>query len=213
MAEFLEERLPDGVRIGAQVRDAYDVQITRTVNGSEYRRLNHPYPMRSFVINFTSLRDGVFRSVMDLYDRAHGRYAGFRVKWLDDYTTRSDGRSVPTALDQTLTRISSGVYQLRKAYGSSGTPGASGLPERIIYKPVSGTVVVAKNGVTVGSGVSVDTATGRVTITPAPLITDTITGGCEFDLPCRFDSDIDTNLPTHTVREIGSISVVELLTP
>ena len=290
MPEFLEERLPEEVRTGAQTRSAYQVQITRTAGGSEYRRLVHNLPMRSFVIHFTSLRDDIIKRVLDLYDRAHGRYAGFRVRWPDDFSTRTDGRSAPTAIDQTLSRISAGVYQLQKAYGQGGTPSGAGLPVRTIHKPVSGTALVAVGGVTWSSGWTLDSTTGRITfaanktkaitgITKAaqavinfgathsflvgetvhisgvagmtqingqraaivgtatnnitvdinstsygtwtsggtantqPQASETVTGGCEFDLPCRFDSDLDMTLLTRTVREIASIDVVEILAP
>jgi len=290
MSEFLEERLPSEVRIGAQTRSAYQVQITRTASGMEYRRLVHNLPMKSFVINFTSLRDDVIKRVLDLYDRAHGRYAGFRVRWLDDFTTRADGRSAPTAIDQTFSRISSGVYQLQKEYGQGGTPSGAGLPVRTIYKPVSGTALVAVGGVTWPSGWLLDSATGRITfdsnrskaitaiskatqavidfgsahpfainetvyisgvagmvqingqrvsvtaattntitvainstgystyisdgvVNTQPQQAEIVTGGCEFDLPCRFNSDLDITLLTQTVRDIGSLEVVEILAP
>lgn len=289
MPEFLEERMPEEVRIGAQARSSYQVQITRTAGGSEYRRLVHNLPMRSFVIQFTSLRDDIIKRVLDLYDRAHGRYAGFRVRWPDDFTTRTDGRSAPTAIDQTLSRISAGVYQMQKAYGQGGTPSGAGLPVRTIYKPVSGTALVSVSGVTFASGWTLDSTTGRITFSPnktkaitsiskassavvgvvahsfsigdsvhfsgvvgmteingqrgtitasttdtitvsinstgystytsggtantQPQASETVTGGCEFDLPCRFNSDIDITLLTKTVREISSIEVVEILAP
>jgi len=289
MPEFLEERMPEEVRIGAQARSSYQVQITRTAGGSEYRRLVHNLPMRSFTIQFTSLRDDIIKRVLDLYDRAHGRYAGFRVRWPDDCTTRTDGRSAPTAIDQTLVRISAGVYQMQKAYGQGGTPSGAGLPVRTIYKPVSGTALVAVGGVSWASGWTLDSTTGRITFSPnktkaitsiskassavvgvvahsfsigdsvhfsgvvgmteingqrgtitasttdtitvsinstgystytsggtantQPQASETVTGGCEFDLPCRFNSDIDVTLLTKTVREISSIEVVEILAP
>lgn len=289
MPEFLEERMPEEVRTGAQTRSSYQVQITRTAGGSEYRRLVHNLPMRSCVINFTSLRDDIIKRVLDLYDRAHGRYAGFRVRWPDDFSTRTDGRSAPTSIDQTLSRISAGVYQLQKAYGQGGIPSGAGLPARTIYKPVSGTALVAVGGVTWPSGWTLDSTTGRITFSPnktkaitsiskaasavvgvvahsfsigdsvhfsgvvgmtqingqrgaitastsdtitvsidstgygtytsggtantQPQASETVTGGCEFDLPCRFNSDIDITLLTKTVREIASIEVVEILAP
>jgi uncharacterized protein (TIGR02217 family) len=189
------------------------VTITRTAGGAEYRKLVHQYPMRRWTINFTLLRDDLAARVLALYHRAYGSFAGFRVRDVDDYNTSASGRGAITTLDQTLTRISSGVYQLRKEYGSGATPLGIGRPARIIYKPVSGTLIAAKNGVTIASGISVDTATGLITITPAPLIGDTITAGFEFDLPARFDSALNVASLSRDVRDCGSIDVVELLQP
>lgn len=213
MAEFLEERMPLDIRMGVVHSNDYSVVITRTAGGAEHRQLVHPYPVRRWTINFTLLRDDLAARVLALYHRAYGRYAGFRVRDVDDYNSSSSGRGAITDLDQVATRLSSGIYQLRKEYGAGGSPLGIGRPARIVYKPVSGTVIAAKNGVTISSGLSVDTTTGRLTITPAPLIGDTITAGFEFDVPARFDSAISVSSLSRDVRDCGSIEVVELLAP
>ena len=213
MAEFLEERMPLDIRLGVVHSNDYSVVITRTSGGAEHRQLVHPYPVRRWTINFTLLRDDLAARVLALYHRAYGRYAGFRVRDVDDYNSSSSGRGAITDLDQVATRLSSGIYQLRKEYGAGGSPLGIGRPARIVYKPVSGTVIAAKNGVTISSGLSVDTTTGRLTITPAPLIGDTITAGFEFDVPSRFDSTISVSSLSRDVRDCGSIDIIELLAP
>ena len=213
MAAFLEERLPLDIRMGSSHSDDYAVTITQTAGGAEYRKLVHQYPMRKWTINFTLLRDDLAARVLALYHRAYGRYAGFRVRDVDDYNSSASGRGAITTLDQTLTRISAGIYQLRKEYGAGGTPLGIGRPARIVYKPVSGTVIAAKNGVTISSGLSVNTATGQITISPAPLVGDTITAGFEFDIPARFDSALDVASLSRDIRDCGSIDIVELLAP
>lgn len=214
MAEFLEERLCVDVRMGMSYADDYAVTITQTAGGAEYRKLVHPLPIRSWTINFTLLRDDLAARVLALYHRAYGRYAGFRVRCADDYSTAADGRSAPTRLDQALTYVSSGVYQLRKEYGVDASGLGIGRPARVIYKPVSGTTLVAKNGTLLTSGVTINTTTGRVTISPAPTHpADVITAGCEFDVPARFDSAIQVTALSDRVRDCGSIDVVELLAP
>lgn len=213
MAEFLEERLPLDIRMGASHSDDYAVTITQTAGGAEYRKLVHQYPMRRWTINFTLLRDDLAARVLALYHRAYGRYAGFRVRDVDDYNSSATGRGPITMLDQTLTRLAAGIYQLRKEYGAGGTPLGIGRPARIVYKPVSGTVIAAKNGVSISSGLSVDITTGVVTVSPAPLVGDTITAGFEFDIPARFDSSLDVSSLSRDVRDCGSIDIVELLAP
>ena len=213
MPEFLEERLPVDVRLGMSYSDAYAVQITRTAGGAEYRRLVQPFPVRSFHINFTSDQADLWARVLALYHRAYGRFAGFRVKCLDDFST-NNLTGTPTPTDRVLANTASGIYQLRTYYGTNGSALPSiGYPVRNLYKPVAGSVVVAKNGVTINSGLAIDTTTGRVTITPAPLITDTITAGCYFDIPCRFDSEIELTALSPSVRDCGSIDLIELLNP
>lgn len=291
MAEFLEERLPVDVRMGATYADVYNVRITETDDDSEYRRLSHRYPKRVFNVSYMKLTGDLWTSLLALYHRAFGMYAGFRVKCLDDYTT-NNRTSAPTATDQDLAVVTAGTtYQLQVAYGAGGTPLSIGRPVRTIFKPVSGTVKVAIGAleqatpamwsvssttgvvtfaanktraitaitkaanavVTVGShtfaiGESVHfsgvvgmtqinglrgtiTGTGGTTITVAidstafstytsggttntnPQTGETVKGGCEFDIPCRFNSRIDQIARTHELFETSEIEVVELLNP
>ena len=103
---------------------------------------------------------------------------------------------------------------MRKEYGSGATPLGIGRPARIIYKPVAGTVLIAVNGTPKSTGISVNAATGQVTISsPTPLIGDTVTGGCQFDIPARFNSSIEVTALSDRVRDCGSIDIVELLSP
>lgn len=213
MAEFLEERIAAEIAYGSSYADEYSVQITRTAGGSEYRSLVHPYPVRRFrLIVRTDLANAGIR-ILNLYHRCRGQYGGFRVKALDDFTTAADGRSPPGMLDQTITRISAGLYQLRKQYGTDKAGLTIGWPERRILKPVAGTLVVAVNGVLKSSGVTMDATTGRVTISAAPLITDVVTAGCEFDIPVRFDTTITVDQAAPRLRGIEDVELVELLNP
>ena len=288
MAAFLEDVLPVNVRMGASYTDGYEVEITTTASGAEYRKLTHPFPVRSFHVNFTMLRDDLASQVLALYHRAYGTYAGFRVKCVDDFSTYQD-RGVPTAFDYTLTLVSTGVYQLVKGYGTGGTPLGIGLPYRNLYKPVAGTTVVGVNSVAPTLGWSVATTTGLVTFdanktraitaiskavqavvtcaghtfvagesvhftgvvgmteingrrgkvlsTLAGSITVDInssgfsnytsggtantrpqagevgSGGCYFDLPCRFNSKIEVSHMSDALRDCGGIDIIELVKP
>jgi uncharacterized protein (TIGR02217 family) len=291
MPDFLEERLPVGVRMGASYADEYMVDITQTASGSEYRRLVHQYPRRVFNVAYTQITVDLWSQVLALYHRAFGMFAGFRVKALDDYSTNAR-TGTPTALDQTLAVVTSGsLYQLQVAYGAGGTPLGIGRPVRTIFKPVAGTVKVAIGALeqTIATMWAVDTTTGRITfnanktgtvtaITQAasavvtvgahtflvgesvhfigvvgmtqinalrgtitavggttitvninstgfsaytsggtvntrPQSGETVLGGCEFDIPCRFNSRIDITHIAYAVRQSGDIELIELLNP
>ena len=215
MSSFLEERLPLDVRLGASWADDYEVLITTTAGGVEYRQLVHPFPVRSFHVNFTGDQADLWARVLALYHRAYGKFAGFRVKCRDDFS--SNGMTgIPTPLDQVIPRLSAGLYQLRKSYGTNGTALAGlGHPYRTIYKPVAGTLLIGRGGgpIDVGFSVSVDPTTGIVTISPPPSAEDTITAGFWFDLPCRFNSLIEVTALDPTFRDCGSIDLIELLNP
>lgn len=213
MPSFLEERLPVDVRLGMSYADDYTVMITTTAGGAEYRKLVQPFPARSFHVNFTTDQADLWARVISLYHRAYGKFAGFRVKCMDDFST-NNLTGAPTPLDEVLANSSTGIYQLRNFYGTNGTALAGvGYPSRTIFKPVAGTVVAAKNGVTINSGLTVNTTTGLITISPAPLISDTITAGCQFDIPCRFNSMIEVTAIDRKFRDCGSIDLIELLNP
>lgn len=213
MADFLEERITAAIAYGSSYADEYAVQITRTAGGGEYRKLVNPYPVRRFRLILRSDIADVGTKILNLYHRCYGKFAGFRVKALDDFTTALDGRSPPGMLDQTLTRISSGLYQLRKEYGTDKTGIGIGRPARTIFKPVANTLLVAVNGVLRSSGVTLDTTTGRVTISAAPLITDVVTGGCQFDIPVRFDTTVEVDQFAPRGRHMDHVELVELLNP
>lgn len=291
MPDFLEERLPVSVRMGASYADEYQIQIRQTAGGSEYRRLVHPYPRRVFNISYVQITSDLWSQVLALYHRAYGMFAGFRVKALDDFTTNAR-TDAPTATDQPLAVVTAGtVYQLQVAYGSGGTPLGIGTPYRTIFKPVSGTTRVAIGTleqatpamwsvstttglvtfaanktrsvtgitqaasavVTVGAhtfvvGESVHftsvagmtqinglrgtiSATSGTTITVSinssafsaytsggtvntnPQSGEVVNGGCEFDIPCRFNSRIDVNAIAAGMRASGDIELIELLNP
>ncbi|MFA5170428.1 MAG: DUF2460 domain-containing protein [Sulfuriferula sp.] len=291
MAEFLEERMPTGVRMGASYADEYKVEITTTANGNENRKLIHPFPARTFVVQFTETSADMYSLILALYNRAYGMYAGFRVQAKDDWSTNviNGVQGSPTAQDQPLALVSAGVYQLQKFYGT-GSPSISiGYPVRTLFKPVAGTTRIAIGTLELTSGWTVDTTTGKVafaanktraitgisqaaqavigvgshtfvvgdsayisdvsgmtqinglrgmitaigatTITvninstaftawtsggvtnTTPQIGEIVKGGCQFDIPCRFNSKIDVSNTSPNWRDSGTIDIIELLNP
>lgn len=163
MPDFLEERLSDLVRYGSSYTDEYAVDIVQTSGGQEYRALVHPFPLRKFDVSYLLDNDKTYAELQAVYHRAHGRFAGFRVRCYDEWS--SNGRTgTPTAFDQSMGLVSSGVYQLRKYYGLDKTAGATGYAYREIKKPVAGTVKVGIGATEIRSADwSVVTTTGRVT--------------------------------------------------
>ena len=286
---FLEERLPVGVRMGSSHADRYDVAITKTSGGGEYRKLVHPFPIRSFSINYTMLQADIALKVHGLYNRAFGMLYGFRVKCVDDFTTANDGISAPTAFDSSAIYTGTyGRYQLRKFYGLAGAAPSIGYATRIIRKPVSGTVLTAIGGKQVGNITNTTTGTvdlvlgndtgnitnitkaanavvtigahtfsvgfpvvfknvggmlqinglrGTIVSKTATTITvdintasfgtytsggevttlaqpdEVVTAGCQFDIPCRFNSQLESISLSKDLRDCNTIELMELLNP
>ena len=119
----------------------------------------------------------------------------------------------PTALDQPLDYVGSGIYQLQKRYGTGGTALSIGYPVRTIKKPVSGTVKIAVDTVVQNTGWSVDTTTGIVTFDTPPAGDAAVTGGFEFDVPCKFAEKLEIRHIAYGYRETGQIRLIELLNP
>lgn len=174
MAEFLEERLHGGIQYGSSWTDDYSVTVTTTSGGQEYRSLVHPFPVRKFDVTFMMDNSVMWANLVNTYHRAHGKYAGFRAKCIDEFTSASNGISAQTNFDQPMQLISGNTYQLRKYYGRDKSSGASGYPYRNIYKPVSGTVLVGIGTTPISpSYFTVSNTTGQVTFAANKSITIT----------------------------------------
>ncbi len=175
MADFLEERLDhQKIKMGASFAEQYAVNIVTTSGGNEYRSLIHPFPARTFDISQLLEKSETFNYILALYHRAHGQYAGFRLRCYDEFSSNGNiGTS--TAFDQPLLLVSGLIYQAIKQYGTNGTAGASGYPYRVIHKPVAGSVKVGIGTTEIRSADwSVNTTTGRITL--AANIGHAITG-------------------------------------
>jgi len=166
MAEFIEERLPINISYSSSFGESYNVEVSETAGGNEYRRLNHASPRLNCDVSY-SLRSqlDLLNGVVDLYHRCYGRFAGFRVRNLAYYSTNAH-TGTPTAFDQDLALVSAGVYQLVMRYGDVAKPAATiGRPVRNLYKPVAGTTKVGIGALEQATPAmwSVSTITGRVT--------------------------------------------------
>jgi len=175
MADFLEERLDhQKIKMGASFAEQYAVNIVTTSGGNEDRSLIHPFPARTFDISQLLEKSETFNYILALYHRAHGQYAGFRLRCYDEFSSNGNiGTS--TAFDQPLLLVSGLIYQAIKQYGTNGAAGASGYPYRVIHKPVAGSVKVGIGTTEIRSADwSVNTTTGRITL--AANIGHAITG-------------------------------------
>lgn len=140
------------------------------------------------------------------FEARRGRLYGFRFR---DPVDHASGEPVSPA-DQPLgtgdgdTR----VFQLIKRYADDGS-----AYDRLITRPVSGSVRIAADGLelTAGTEFTVDVETGEVTFADAPEAGIALTAGFEFDVPVRFDTDrLDISLDAFEAGEIADLPILEI---
>jgi uncharacterized protein (TIGR02217 family) len=183
---FDEIQLPLKVGFGTNGGPGFSTDVITIDGGYERRNQNWSQARRRY-----DARTGV-RSVTDgallasFFHARAGRARGFRLKDWSDYSSSADGISVP-AFDNQIIGTGDGVktqFQLVKNYGSGGV-----THQRVIKKPVAGSVILGVDDEQVLSGWSVDTITGLVNFATAPQQGQVITVGFLFDVPVRFDTD------------------------
>lgn len=171
-------------------------------SGAGRHQFNARYSIKSFADLYT---------VKTFYIARGGPANSFRYKdWLD-YTSASDGRSTPDDEDVEIGAGDGSTvdFQLIKVYSSGGVD-----ISRNITLPVSGTVVVAIDGVAQTEGVdfSVNSTTGLVTFGSAPGNSTSVTAGFEFDVPVFFSREVDFNFPASIDNfDSGSIPDIPLI--
>ena len=184
---FDEIEIPLRIGFGSSGGPAFSTEIIVIDSGYERRNQNWSQARRVF-----DARTGV-RSASDVgmllnfFHARAGRARGFRLKdWSDFTSNATDGISSPVWSDQVIATGdgTTTIFQLYKNYASGGV-----THQRIIAKPVTGSVVVGVNGAQLMSGWTVATTTGLITFATAPASGHSITAGFQFDVPVRFDTD------------------------
>ena len=198
MSGFHEVQFPPDISYGASGGPGYSTTVVTTVSGHERRNANWAAARGKWnVAHGLKKRDQV-AALIAFFRARRGRAYGFRFKDWTDYQAlaqligQSDGASK--------------TFQLVKTYASGGE-----VETRVITKPVPGTVKIYRDGVEAVSGWSVNTATGLVTFTVAPVSGVQVTADFEFDVPVRFDSDqMDLTIETYQLGSWGQIPVLEI---
>ena len=205
---FLEQRITNDIKLGSSYEESYSYDKFDTRGGNTYTKLIHPYPTLRYNIDVTKLTADIFSDIVDLYHEVGSGFGGFRLKHPMDFTT-NNYTGTPTDTDQELIQLTTSTYQLVRWYGTQGDLTQT---RRRILKPVSGTTVISVDDISTPTGWSVDTATGIVTFTSSPLPSATVKGGCEFDIPMRFATDLTVNLDAPHYQT-SSIDLIEWLNP
>jgi uncharacterized protein (TIGR02217 family) len=194
----ISARLPAEVELGAIRRDNDDIEVVRTDGGHEVRNARASQSLLEFDISYpASLRDGsVYLAVRAAYKAARGRLYSFDFRDFSEYQATNEvfgeGDGVTTA------------FPLIKSY-TFGTE----THERRIFRPVSA-IALKGDGVVIGSGYSVNYATGVVTFTGAPANGVELSWTGEFNVPARFETPMEiSGIATH-LDHIENMTLVEV---
>jgi len=188
---FLETpRFPPLISFGAVGGPGYKTDIVATDSGWEQRNSPWSAARAAYDVSHSARRYEDFKVLLEHYRAVRGRLNGFRFKdWADYQAATGEG---------VIVILAGGAKQLAKRYI------AGALSEvRPISKPVSGTVTLTGGG-------TIDYTTGIVT------------GGAptswigEFDVPCRYDTDLmqaeirNRNQNTGFIMDWSSITIIEI---
>lgn len=206
---FHDVRFPASLSFGAIGGPERRTEIVTLANGFEERNTPWAQSRRRYDagLGLRSLDD--VELLIAFFEARQGQLHAFRWKDWSDYKScrasmgPSAGDQIIGQGDEVTTR-----FALKKAY-----PSGAACYDRVIAKPVAGTVKVALGGDEMQEGVhfSVDTAAGTVDFAEAPPIGAEIRAGFEFDVPARFDTDrIMVSVASFRAGDVPNVPVIEV---
>ncbi len=206
---FHEVQFPTDISKGSAGGPERRTDVVTLRSGYEERNTIWKHSRRKYdaSLGLRSLND--LHEVLEFFEARSGRLYGFRWKDWADYRSGPPQRQV-SRTDQ-LIGTGDGTdttFQLVKRYTSGGVTYI-----RDIRKPVSGTVLVAVDGVaqSEGSDFTVDYATGIITFASPPGAGDDVTAGYWFDVPVRFDTDyLSISVDAFEAGAIPAIDILEV---
>ena len=187
---FLETpRFPDNLQYNTVGGPVFSVDIATVQSGREFRKANRAAGLHRYNVNQVKVVED-FETILDYFYALGGPEHSFRLKDPGDF--QSLGIASTPAFDDVVIGTGDSVevdYQLVKLYQPAGS---ALLHQRIINKPVSGTVLVGIDGVEQTQGIDWTLATGTGLVTFAtgsvPATGQDVTAGFQFDVPVRVDS-------------------------
>lgn len=206
---FHDVRFPAKLSFGAVGGPERKAEIVELANGHEERTTPWSQSRRRYDAG-TGLRslDDVAEMIA-FFEARDGEIHAFRWKDWADFKSCAPSAQC-NAEDQQIGVGDEATtqFQLVKHYGDA----ARGF-DRIIRKPVLGTVRVSVSGEPAQEGIDwqVDVTTGIITFAAPPIEEAIITAGFEFDVPVRFDTNqIVTSVSNFQAGEIPSVPVIEV---
>jgi uncharacterized protein (TIGR02217 family) len=208
---FHEVQFPTDISKGSSGGPERRTDIVTLRSGFEERNTIWANSRRRYDASFglRSLDD--LYQVIQFFEARSGKLHSFRWKDWMDYRSGSPVFTA-TSTDQ-LIGVGTGAlatFQLVKRYTSGGINW-----DRIIKKPVAGTVLIQVAGVlkTIGTHYTVDDTTGIITFQAGSIPTpgQNVKAGFWFDVPVRFDTDfLNLSIEAFEAGSVPSIDILEV---
>ena len=189
---FVEVQFPSDISYGATGGPMFLTDVVATVSGHEQRNSKWSQARARYNVASGVKTEPQWQVLIAFFRARRGKAVGFRFKHWGDFK----------AVNQPLLSLGGTQYQLVKQYVSGAV-----VSERIITKPVAGTVKLYRNSLLQASGWSIDTATGIITTS----LTGTLTVDFDFDVPVRFDTDeLALSLDSFNTGSWNNIPLIEV---
>lgn len=195
---FVETRFPVDIAYGSTGGPSYSTDVVTTQSGHEQRNANWSHARARYNVAHGVKTQGQLDALIAFFRARQGRAHGFRFKDWSDYRAQSQSLGFGDGERSS--------FQLVKHYSDGGY-----AEQRIIRKPVAGSVQIYVESIVQQTGVEVDSATGLVHFDTAPAAGAEISADFEFDVPVRFDTDsLSARLDNYGVYSWADIPLVEL---
>lgn len=194
---FHEVSLPARLAFGSTGGVERRTEVVTLGSGFERRSTPWAQGRRRWLIgaSLRSLAD--MAELVAFFEARRGRLYGFRFRDFMDFRSGAPG-AMPAATDQAIGTGDGTTTQFQLVKG-----------ERVIAKPVAGSVILAVDGAPVEA--EAEAATGLVTLNAAPAEGAAVTAGFLFDVPVRFDADrIDVTLESFDAGRMAAVPLVEI---
>lgn len=197
---FMDIRFPENISYGSSGGPGFSTTVFTSASGGEQRTGLWEQSRAKYNAAHGIKDKADMDEIIAFFMVVRGRLVGFRYKDWADYQLVAQQIGVG---DGTLA-----AFQLIKTYNFGGF-----THTRTIIKPVLNTISgVTVNAVpkTAGVDYTLNVNTGVLTFTSPPGAGHAVVvGACEYDVPCRFDTD---DLPVvHEAWQIESLSNIPIL--
>jgi uncharacterized protein (TIGR02217 family) len=196
---FINTRLPTQVEINAVRREREPVDIVKTDGGYEVRNARHATGLFEYELTYPTAgySDTVSKAVKDMFKASRGGLYPFRFRdWDPENNTLTDEVIGTKNGSQT-------AFQIIKTWTVGGQSQV-----RRITRPVS-PLTVKLDGVTTGSGYSIDYATGILTFSSGAG-SQVVSVSGTYDIPVRFDLTFQATGLASFLEHIDGLTLIEV---